>query len=241
MRVLITRPESRAGRTAVKLEELGHEAVSFPLFAPVQNRAAAEAALAMPHAAIAVTSAEAVRSLEELGPALAPHLATKIFAVGKATAQAARDAGFIDILAANGSGLELGNLVVDYYAGSAKPALPLLYLAGERRMGRFEKVLAENGFDCVVAETYSMEPVRYSIEEQQAMLVETKADAVMLYSREAANAFFELEIFATSRDVIRKTLFLCLSRNIAEAVPEELQNSAVVSDTPDEDELIDLL
>jgi uroporphyrinogen-III synthase len=92
-----------------------------------------------------------------------------------------------------------------------------------------------------VAETYSMQPVRYSIEAQQAMLVETKADAVMLYSREAANAFFELEIFATSRDVIRKTLFLCLSRNIAEAVPEDLQNSAVVSDNPDEDELIDLL
>lgn len=241
MRVLITRPESRAGRTAVKLEELGHEAVSFPLFAPVQNRAAADAALAVPHAAIAVTSAEAVRSLEELGPALAPHLSTKIFAVGKATAQAARDAGFADVLAANGSGLELGNLVVDHYAGTVKPSLPLLYLAGERRMGRFEKVLAESGLDCVVAETYSMEPVGYSIEEQQAMLVETKADAVMLYSREAANAFFELEIFATSRDVIRKTLFLCLSRNIAEAVPEELQNSAVVSDNPDEDELIDLL
>lgn len=241
MRVLITRPESRAGGTAAKLEELGHEAVSFPLFAPVQNRAAAEGALAMPHAAIAVTSAEAVRSLEELGPALAPHLGTKIFAVGKATARAARDAGFGDVLASNGSGLELGNLVVDYYAGAARPSLPLLYLAGERRMGRFEKVLAENGFECVVAETYSMEPVRYALEEQQAMLVETKADAVMLYSREAANAFFELEIFATSRDVIRKTLFLCLSRNIAEAVPEELQNSAVVSDNPDEDELIDLL
>jgi len=241
MRVLITRPESRAGGTAAKLEELGHEAVSFPMFAPVQNPVAAEAALAVPHAAIAVTSAEAVRTLEDLGPALAPHLATKVFAVGKATARAAREAGFVDVLAANGSGLELGQLVVEHYAGSVRPSLPLLYLAGERRMGRFEKVLAENGFESVVAETYSMEPVRYSLEEQQAMLVETKADAVMLYSREAANAFFELDVFATSRDVIRKTLFLCLSRNIAEAVPEELQNSAVVSDTPDEDELIDLL
>jgi uroporphyrinogen-III synthase len=241
MRVLITRPESRAGGTAAKLEELGHEPVAFPLFEPVQDRTAAEAALALPHAAIAVTSAEAVRAIGKLGPALAPHLGTKIFAVGKATAQAARDAGFSDVLAANGSGVELGNFIVDHYAGTARPSLPLLYLAGERRMGRFEKVLAENGFDCVVAETYSMQPVRYSIEAQQAMLVETKADAVMLYSREAANAFFELEIFATSRDVIRKTLFLCLSRNIAEAVPEDLQNSAVVSDNPDEDELIDLL
>lgn len=241
MRVLITRPENRAGGTAAKLEGLGHEVVSFPLFAPVQDRAAVEAALAAPHAAIAVTSAEAVRGLTDLGPALAPHLGTKVFAVGKATARAARAAGFSDVTASNGSGFELAHVVVEHYAGAGKPLLPLLYLASEKRMGRFEKVLAENGLECVVAETYGMEPVRYSLEEQQAVLVETKADAVMFYSREAANAFFELDVFGTSRDVIRKTLFLCLSRNIAEAVPEELRNSAVVSDNPDEDELIDLL
>jgi uroporphyrinogen-III synthase len=241
MRVLITRPESRAGGTVAKLEELGHEVVGFPLFAPVHDRAAAEAALATPHAAIAVTSAEAMRGLADLGPSLAPHLGTTVFAVGKATALAAREAGFGDVLVASGSGFELGNLVVDHYAGTGKPLLPLLYLAGEKRMGRFEKILAENGIDCVIAETYGMAPVRYSMEEQQAMLVTEKADAVMFYSRETANAFFELEIFGTTRDVIRKTLFLCLSRNIAEAVPEELQNSAVVSDSPDEDELIDLL
>lgn len=241
MRVLITRPETRASGTAEKLEELGHAAVSFPLFAPVHDRAAAEAALAVPHAAIAATSAEAMRGLANLGPALTPHLGTKVFAVGKATARAARAAGFSDVLVSSGSGLELGRLVVDHYAGTGKPLLPLLYLASEKRMGRFEKVLAESGLDCVVTETYSMEPVRYSMEEQQAMLVAEKADAVMFYSREAANAFFELDVLATSRDVIRKTLFLCLSRNIAEAVPEDLQNSAVVSDNPDEDELIDLL
>lgn len=241
MRVLITRPEGRAGGTAAKLEELQHEVVNFPLFAPVHDLPAVEAALATPHAAIAITSAEAVRGLEQLGPALAPHLGTRVFAVGKATARAARAAGFRDVDAASGSGPELGGLVVDYYTAAGHPALPLLYLAGEKRMGRFEKVLAENGLECVVAETYRMEPIRYSPEEQQAMLVDMKADAVFFYSREAANAFFALDIFTQSREAIRKTLFLCLSRNIAEAVPEELQNSAVVSETPDEDELIDLL
>ena len=241
MRVLITRPENRAGRTVAKLEELGHTVVPFPLSSPVHDLGALETALATPHAAIAMTSAEAVRGLAELGPALAPHLATPVFAVGKATARAAREVGFDDVLVSSGSGLELGNLVVDHYAATGKPSLPLIYLAGEKRMGRFEKVLAENGIDCIVAETYSMEPVRYSLEEQQAVMVTDKADAVMFYSREAAKAFFELDIFGTSRDIIRKTLFLCLSRNIAEAVPEELQNSAVVSDNPDEDELIDLL
>jgi uroporphyrinogen-III synthase len=241
MRVLITRPESRAGKTAAKLQELGHEVARLPLFTPVHDRAAAEAALAIPHAAIAVTSPEAVRGLAELGLALAPHLGTKVFAVGKATAHTARAAGFRNVEASIGGGPELASLVVGYYAAAGRPPRPVLYLAGEKRMGRFEKLLAENGIECVVAETYRMEPIAYSLEQQQAMLVEAKADAVFFFSREAAHAFFALDIFRQSREAIRKTLFLCLSRNIAEAVPEELQNSAVVSDNPDEDELIDLL
>ncbi|CAN7646136.1 uroporphyrinogen-III synthase [Rhizobium sp. LjRoot254] len=241
MRVLITRPESRAEGTAAKLTELGHEPVSFPLFAPVRDPDAASQALATPHSAIAVTSPEAVRSLMELGDALTPHLGTKVFAVGRATARAARDVGFTDIDSGAGGGLELAHLVSAFYAGKGQPDLPVLYLAGEKRMGRFERVLADNGIACFVAETYQMEPIAYTIEEQQAMLVAKKADAVFFYSRETANAFFALEIFNVSHDAIRKTLFFCLSRNIAEAVPEELQNSAVVSDSPDEDELIDLL
>jgi uroporphyrinogen-III synthase len=239
MRVLLTRPENRAGGTAAKLEELGHDVVGFPLFSPAHDLPAARSALAMPHAALAVTSAEAVRGLEQLGIALTPHLATKIFAVGKATARAARAAGFGDVEVSTGGGQELGELVVAHLGGRA--TLPVLYLAGEKRMGRLEKMLAENGMECVVAETYRMEPIGYSLEEQQAMLVEVKADAVFFYSREAADAFFELEVFRQSCEAIRKTLFFCLSRNIAEAIPEELQNSAVVSDNPDEDELIDLL
>lgn len=241
MRVLITRPESRAGKTAAKLQELGHEVARLPLFTPVHDRSAAAAAMATRHAAIAVTSAEAVRGLAELGFALAPHLGTKVFAVGKATAHAARAAGFRNVDASIGGGPELASLVINYYAAAGHPSQPILYLAGEKRMGRFEKLLAENDLKCVVAETYRMELIPYSLAEQQAMLVERKADAVFFFSREAANAFFELDVLRQSREAIRKTLFLCLSRNIAEAVPEELQIGAVVSDRPDEDELIDLL
>lgn len=241
MRILITRPEGRAEGTAAKLIELGHEPVSFPLFQPARDIDAARQALATPHSAIAVTSPEAIRSLTELGDGLDPFLGAKLFAVGRVTARAARDAGFMDIEAGKGGGFELGNLVAAHYARHGRPALPVLYLAGEKRTGRFERVLADAGIGCFVAETYRMEEVGYTMEEQQAMLVADKADAVFFYSRETANAFFALDIFKVSRDAIRKTLFFCLSPNIAEAVPEELANSAVVSMSPDEDELIDLL
>ena len=118
MRVLVTRPENRVSGTVAKLEELGHEAANFPLFAPVHDRAAMDRALATPHAAIAVTSAEAVRGLEQLGDGLTPHLGTRLFAVGRMTARAARLAGFTRIESSSGGGLELGQLIVAHYAAA---------------------------------------------------------------------------------------------------------------------------
>jgi uroporphyrinogen-III synthase len=241
MRVLITRPEQRAEGTADKLEALGHNPVLFPLFEAVHDPVAVIRALAEPHSALAVTSAEAIRALQPLGSTLEPHLGEQVFAVGRATARAALEAGFVNVIAGTGGGHELGRMVVDYFATIGQPSLPVLYLAGARRMGRLERVLAEHGIGCVAHETYSMEPIPYSLEQQQAVLVERPADAVFFYSREAADTFFGLEVFKVSRDALRKTLFFCLSPNIAEAVPHELKNSAVVSLSPDEDELIDLL
>jgi uroporphyrinogen-III synthase len=241
MRVLVIRPELQGLRTAGKLAALGHEAVIMPLLAPVHDLALTLDALKSPYWALAVTSAEAVRCLQQLGPLLDPYLATPIFTVGKATAWAAQEAGFTDVNAAGGNGRELAAMVAGYYAAKGGPSKPLLYLAGAKRSGMFERTLRENGIDCVTAEIYDMSELHYPIEQQQALLVGKSVDAVFLFSRENAKAFFSLEVFQVSKEALRKTLFFCLSRNIAEAVPEEFANSAVVSQQPDEDELIDLL
>jgi uroporphyrinogen-III synthase len=241
MRVLVIRPEHQALRTANKLAALGHEAVIMPLLAPVHDRALALDALKTPYWALAVTSAEAVRCLRDLGSKLDPYLDRPLFTVGRATAWAAQEAGFTNISAAGGNGNELAAMVAGQYAAAGGPATPLLYLAGIRRSGRFETTLRENGVDCVTAEIYDMASVHYPIGQQQALLVNTAVDAVFLFSRENAKAFFSLDVFQSSKEALRKTLFFCLSRNIAETVPEEFANSVVVSMQPDEDELMDLL
>lgn len=241
MRVLVIRPEHQAMRTANKLAALGHDAVIMPLLAPIHDLALATDALKSPHWALAVTSAEAIRCLQRLGPMLEPYLATPIFTVGKTTAWAAQEAGFTDVNAAGGNGRELAAMVAGYYAAKGAPSQPLLYLAGARRSGMFERTLAENGIDCITAEVYDMSQLHYRIEQQQALLITRSVDAVFFFSRENAKAFFSLEVFQVSKEALRKTLFFCLSRNIAEAVPEEFANSAVISLQPDEDELIDLL
>ena len=241
MRVLVIRPEIQAMRTAQKLAALGHEAVILPLMAPMHDLHLAADALKTSYWALALSSAEAVRCLQELGPTLEPYLDVPVFTVGRTTARAAQQAGFTNVNAAGGNGRDLAAMVAGYYAASGSPPQPLLYLAGIRRSGLFERTLADNGLDCVSAEIYDMVEIYYPIEQQQALLVNAPVDAVFFFSRENARAFFSLEVFQVSKDALRKTLFFCLSRNIAEAVPEEFSNSAVISLNPDEDELIDLL
>jgi uroporphyrinogen-III synthase len=241
MRVLITRPEFQALKTAEKLQELGHDPVVFPLFKPTHDLAIALEALKSPHAAILLTSAEAIRCLRRLGPVLDPYLSEPVFTVGKVTAQAARDAGFTEVYASSGGGLELAAMVAGFFAARGLPVEPMLYLTGVKRSPDLEEALGALGIACAVAEIYAMLPIAYSLDEQQTWLVNRPVDAVFFYSRENARTFFALDVFQTSRDALKKTLFFCLSRNIAHAVPAEFKHSVVVSQNPDEDELIDLL
>lgn len=111
MRVLVTRPRPAAERTAARLSAMGHEAVILPLMQAQHLAGAARAALSEPHQAIAVSSGEAVRVLGALGPALEPHLATPLFAVGEATARAAGDLGFTDVRIGPGTGEGLAETV----------------------------------------------------------------------------------------------------------------------------------
>ena len=240
MRVLIIRPELQAKQTAAKLAALGHDPVIFPLFQPSHDLALCLDALKSDYSALAITSAEAVRCLQELGPELEPYLSRTLFTVGKSTARAAREAGFTEVISATGNGNDLAAVVAGYAAGLMEER-PILYLAGVRRTGLFEDTLKDNDVDCVTAEIYDMEPIPYSLEQQQVLLVNRPVDAVFFFSRENAKAFFGLDVFQQSKEALRKTLFFCLSRNIAEAVPEALKDSAVISLNPDEDELMDLL
>jgi len=240
MRVLIVRPELQAKHTAGKLTLLGHEAVIFPLFRPIHDLPHLADALRSKYLALAITSAEAVRCLQALGAELKPYLDVPVFTVGKATARMAKEAGFTNVISASGSGNDLAGQVAGFAAGSLDTK-PVLYLAGHKRSGVFEDTLRDNDIDCVTAEIYEMEPIVYPTETLQELMVDRHVDAAFLFSRENAKAFFDLEIFRQNKESLRKTLFFCLSRNIAEAVPEALRESVIVSTSPDEDKLIDLL
>ena len=118
-KVVVVRPEPGASETLAKARELSLEPVSVPLF----DIEAMD--WAMPDGAfdgVLLTSANAVR---QAGDALQELRALPAYAVGDATAEAARDAGF-DIKATGDAGVER-------LLGSIDQELRLIHLCGEDR------------------------------------------------------------------------------------------------------------
>jgi uroporphyrinogen-III synthase len=120
MRLVILRPEPGSSATLARAREFGLDAVAVPLFEvePVPWEAPNLAAFN----GLLLTSANAVRLA---GDQLQDLRGLKTYAVGEATASAARDAGF-DIAATGEAG-------VDRLLGSIEPDLKLLHLCGEDR------------------------------------------------------------------------------------------------------------
>jgi uroporphyrinogen-III synthase len=119
-RVLVLRPEPGASATVERARSMGMDAVSAPLFTVelVAWKAPEQASFD----GLLLTSANAVRCA---GEQLGQFRGLKAYAVGEATAEAARDAG-LDIAATGDAG-------VDRLLGSIEGELKLLHLCGEDR------------------------------------------------------------------------------------------------------------
>lgn len=120
MRLVILRPEPGSSATLARARELGLDAVAVPLF-EVEPLPWEPPNLAA-YNGLLLTSANAVRLS---GEQLQDLRGLRTYAVGEATASAARDAGF-DIAATGEAG-------VDRLLGSIEPDLQLLHLCGEDR------------------------------------------------------------------------------------------------------------
>jgi uroporphyrinogen-III synthase len=234
MRVVVTRPEPSAGRTADRLMNLGHQPILLPLTRALHRPEIAETALKKPHAALALTSAEAARVLSSVD-CLSPYLDEVLYAVGEATARAAEEAGFRKILKGPGTGSELARLVL---ADAPIFDAPLLYLAGRPRSASFEEGLRAAKMPLAVAEIYEMIPIAYD-ENTMNRILEHPVDAVLLYSRENARLFFEL--MAPFADALSNAQIICLSDNVAAAVPPEFHRKIKIAAHADENGLLALL
>jgi uroporphyrinogen-III synthase len=233
MRVLVTRPQPGASRTARRLQELGFEPILLPLTETVALPGDANAAGGNT-AAVAITSGNAVRHApKELIEALA---ALPCHAVGARTAETARAAGFLSVSEGPGDAEKLAEAIAAGLSGKA-----IVYLTGRVRFPAFEARLRQAGVEVRAIETYDTISLDYSDDEIRAHLSGQAVDAVLLYSAKAAAAMRALANRPRLDDLLGKTQVFALSGRIASAFGDAAGKKKRVAREPQEEALLELL
>lgn len=234
MRLLVTRPEPDAARTAAALRARGHEVVVAPLMRIETIPADLDAG---PWSAVLITSASAARAVAA-HPRRQDLLALPVFAVGRRTAEAARTAGFAEVTSADGDVNALARLVAMRVPASSAP---LLYLAGAERAGDLAGDLRQCGFEVQTVVVYRAvaaaslpEPVRQALEEN-------RLDGVLHFSRRSADVYLNVVSAAGLLDKALIPLHYCLSAQVAAALKKAGAADVRVAARADEAALIDLV
>ncbi|MER8424004.1 uroporphyrinogen-III synthase [Mesorhizobium sp. M1403] len=233
LRVLVTRPEPGASRTARRLADAGFQPILLPLTETVALAVDA-GAVADGAAAVAVTSANALRHApKEVIAALA---GLPCHTVGRKTAEAARAAGFLSVSEGPGNAEALADGFAGGYAGQT-----IVYLCGRVRFPVFEERLQAAGFQVRAVETYDTVVLDYSDEAVLARLSAQPVEAVLLYSAKAATAMQALAGRPALRGLFQETRFFVLSRRIVAVLGDVAGERIRIAPEPSEDALLGLL
>lgn len=212
MRILVTRPQPEAERTAVQLRDFGHEVFIEPLLDfEVVTPAPAELDFAG-LGAMALTSERAVNALVALGVVDQLTL-LPVFAVGDRSAEAAVQAGFKEVYSADGALGDLERLIVRHGVSGT-----LFYPHGRDLSGDLPKILENYEIKCRGALVYTMNARRRLSEETAQRLRGGEFDAVLFYSQRTAHTFTELLRLEKIKVLVNSMKALCVSEKIAAAL-----------------------
>ena len=233
-KVLVTRPQPGAARTARRLAELGHRPVELPLTRTVALPV--EAALLFSTVdAVAVTSANALRYSP--APLLASFADRPCFAVGERTAAEARERGFRNVTAAKGDAQSLAGLI----SARLRLGATVAYLTGKVRLSDFEVQTSAAGIGLVVAETYDTQDIDYRPQQLAEIVGAEPIDAVLLYSANAANCFSRLRWLEGFDGWMARAAYLCMSSRVADRLENPVKARILVAAEPSEAALLGLL
>ncbi|MGX8011270.1 uroporphyrinogen-III synthase [Mesorhizobium sp. ORM8.1] len=230
-RVLVTRPEPGASRTAGLLEASGFQPILLPLTQTVALTVEANPGNAV---AVAVTSANAVRHAPKA--LIAALAALPCHAVGKRTAEACRAAGFSSVSEGPGDAVALADAIAVDLAGKA-----MVYLCGRVRFPAFEARLAAAGVRVDAIETYDTVELDYDDADVLARLSNQPVEAVLLYSAKATAALAKLISRPALSHLFETTVFLSLSARVAAPLDAVGECNIAIAPQPHEEALLQLL
>jgi len=204
VQVLITRPRADAEKLTRALEVRGHRALIAPVLTiePIPD--------ALPDLkdiqALVLTSANAVPALAGIDPG------RPVFAVGEATARAARAAGCGDVRPAAGDAASLARLI----SAACRPEDgALLHLAGTEVRPGLAEALAAAGFELRRQAVYRALAASRLPPAVIAAIRSGAIDAVLLFSPRSAALFVDLIVRHDLAGCLGKTEAICLSAAVA--------------------------
>ena len=231
-RLLLTRPRQDSVALAEELARHGVDSLIEPM---MTIRIDADARLDLAGAqAILLTSANGVRALAAASPdEEAPRL--PVLAVGCATAQAARDAGFCSVTAADGDVDALAALAV---ARLRPDCGRLVHVAGRVSTGDLAPRLRAAGFEAERVPLYdAVAASAFSALARKALESQALAGAAF-YSPRTARHFAKLARESGLDSTARALTAFCLSQAVAEAAASLPWKRVSVAAAPRQDALV---
>ena len=233
--VLITRPEPGANETAALIRALGLE----PVLAPLMRVKLLAMRLPSPGTiqAILATSANAIAGLAAT-PANELDRSHPLLAVGDATAERARAAGFTATESASGNAKDLTALTCRrLQPGGA----PLLLACGRGHGLPLAEALRQQGFKVLRRLAYATVPLQTLPELAIDALRADKLRAALFFSAETAHLFVSLTRRAGLENSVRNVAALAISPPAGVALSALQWGDLSIAARPNQDELLALL
>jgi uroporphyrinogen-III synthase len=233
LRLLITRPQPDASRTAEALRAKGHTVLVAPTltFEPIRDAVIG----AGPWAGVLLTSANAGRALAQHAE-FAALKDLPVLAVGDRTAEVSRALGFADVTSAAGNAAELARAAA---ARFRTEEAAVLYAAAEDRAVDVADLLAGESVRVHTAVVYRMRKAAEFPPDVAAALRGGQVDGVLHYSRRTAEAY--LASLSHLRAAARAPTHYCLSAEVAKPLVAAGTDRIRIALRPDEGALFDLL
>lgn len=226
-RILVTRPQPAAARTARLLQQAGFIADVFSL---TQTQSLSPEINMRNYAAVTITSINALRHADSQLIETIKHL--PLYAVGIRTAEVAHECGFKTVIEGGGDAVRLAKTM----AGHLPQGAEILYLAGRVRQPVFEDRVKAAGLVMQVYDIYDTIPAH----PDPKMITGRSYAAVLLYSGFTASILKNIQENSQVQLFQTDTKFFCIAPRVAELLPPRWKNNSFSADHPDENGIFKL-
>ena len=228
MHILLTRPLKDSHELILRFQKLGHDVSHLPLI-KIEKKDHEELNFS-DYKGIIFTSSNSINFLDT------KSIDKKIncFCVGSATEKNARSNGFLNVYSADGSILNLKELVLQNYNSSDGK---LLYVSGEAVSTNLDEELIAEGYSVKRIVNYITKPIEKIDETFIGQLKLKMPEIVFIYSQNSAISFLNIIKNYQLVDLWMNTNLMCLGEKTS-SILNEIKWKKIFLFNPGEEEFL---